>query len=207
MNIMSWPFWSVAEYSAKVINRGGIMDYYIDIFLLPDPELPLPILMSALFSKFHKALCDLRSTDIGVSFPKRGQNLGNLMRIHGNLKTLTTLQEHKWIGPMMGYCKIGNILPVPLKVKYCTVFRKQPTMSTAKLRRLIKRGSIAEDETTRYKSKMFSQSLTEPFIELRSNSTGRRHKRFISFGPLQNKPVTGNFYQFGFSSTATVPWF
>lgn len=183
------------------------MDHYIDILLLPDPEFPLPILMSALFSKFHKALCDLQATDIGVNFPKHGENLGSLMRIHGNFKVLVKLQDLKWIGPMMGYCKVGNILPVPPKVKYCTVFRKQPTMSPAKLRRLIKRGSIAEDETNRYKSKMLSQSLTEPYVELTSNSTGRRHKRFISFGPLQNKPVTGCFDQFGFSKTATVPWF
>ncbi|MCA1792739.1 MAG: type I-F CRISPR-associated endoribonuclease Cas6/Csy4 [Desulfobacteraceae bacterium] len=34
-----------------------------------------------------------------------------------------------------------------------------------------------------------------------------RHRRYISFGPLQDKPVQGNFDQFGFSTTATVPCF
>nr|WP_319393284.1 type I-F CRISPR-associated endoribonuclease Cas6/Csy4 [uncultured Desulfobacter sp.] len=183
------------------------MDHYVDVLLLPDPELPRPILMNALFSKFHKALCDLRATDIGVSFPKQGPTLGNLMRIHGTLTTLTELQQLKWIGPMAGYCKIKDILPVPPQVKYCSIFRKQPTMSPAKLRRLIKRGSIAENKTKRYKSKMISKELTDPYLELTSSSSGHRHRRYIAFGPLRDKPVKGNFDQFGLSSTATVPWF
>ena len=183
------------------------MDHYIDVLLLSDPELSLPILMNALFSKFHKALCNLHSTGIGVSFPKQGPNLGNLMRIHGTSTLLTKLQQLNWIGPMVGYCKIGDILPVPPQVKYCRVFRIQPNMSPAKLRRLIKRGSIAEDETHRYKSKMISQCLFKPYIELTSGSTGHRHRRYIAFGPLQDKPVEGKFDQFGLSSTATVPWF
>lgn len=183
------------------------MDHYIEVLLLTNPELPLPILMNALFSKFHKALCDLHSTDIGVSFPKRRQSLGNLMRIHGTSTMLIKFQKLNWIGPMAGYCKIGDILPVPPQVKYCTVFRKQPTMSPAKLRRLIKRGSIAEDETNRYKSKMISKGLAEPYIELTSSSTEHKHRRYIALGPLQDKPVEGSFDQFGLSSTATVPWF
>lgn len=183
------------------------MDHYIDVLLLPDPELPLPILMNALFSKFHKALCDLHTTGIGVSFPKLRQSLGDLMRIHGTSIMLIKLQKLNWIGPMTGYCKIGDILPVPPQVKYCTVFRKQPTMSSAKLRRLIKRDSIAEDEMNRYKSKMISQGLAEPYIELTSSSTGHRHRRYIAFGLLQDKPVEGDFDQFGLSSTATIPWF
>nr|WP_321399483.1 type I-F CRISPR-associated endoribonuclease Cas6/Csy4 [uncultured Desulfobacter sp.] len=183
------------------------MDHYMDVLLLPDPELPLPILMNALFSKFHKALCDLHSTDIGVSFPKQGPTLGNLLRIHGTSTLLIKLQQLKWIGPMVGYCQIGDILPVPLKVKYCRVFRTQPNMSPAKLRRLIKRGSITEDEMHRYKSKMISQLRSEPYIELTSNSTGQRHRRYIAFGPLQDEQVEGKFDQFGLSSKATVPWF
>ncbi|MGD9823357.1 type I-F CRISPR-associated endoribonuclease Cas6/Csy4 [Desulfobacter sp.] len=183
------------------------MDHYIDVLLLPDPELPLPILMNALFSKFHKALCELHATDIGVSFPKQGPTLGNLMRIHGTSTLLIKLQQLNWIGPLAGYCQIGDILQIPPQVKYCSVFRKQPNMSPAKLRRLIKRGSIAEDETNRYHSKMISTGLEEPYLELTSCSTGHRHRRYIAFGPLQDKLVEGNFDQFGLSSTATVPWF
>lgn len=204
---MSWPFWFVVVFLVKAINKRWIMDHYIDVLILPDPELSLPILMNVLFSKFHKALCDLHATDIGVSFPKQGQSLGNLMRIHGTSAMLMKLQKLNWIGPMTGYCKINEILSVPPQVNYCTVFRKQPTMSPAKLRRLIKRGSIADDETNRYKSKMVSQGLSEPYIELNSSSTGHKHRRYIAFGPLQKKSVTGKFDRFGLSNTATVPWF
>ena len=183
------------------------MNYYIDIELLPDPEFKATVLMNSLFSKLHKGIFDLQSSAFGVSFPCYQSTLGNLLRIHGSTSDLEKLQQANWIGGMSGYCSISEILPVPDDSKFRTVSRKQTTMSQSKLNRLLRRGSITEDEVKNYKAKMFTNGLDNPYLELQSGSNGHRHRRYIEFGELLNKPVSGQFDQFGLSKTATVPWF
>jgi len=183
------------------------MDHYYDINLLPDPEFPVTLLMNAIYSKFHKALCDVEANNIGVSFPNHNITLGNVLRIHGDEAALNALQQQNWIGGMSGYCTVNSVLSVPDRAKFRTVSRKQTTMSQSKLRRLIKRGSIKEDEVKQYKEKMFSNGLTNPYLELVSTSTEQKHRRYIQFGELKDQAVSGQFDNFGLSKTATVPWF
>jgi CRISPR-associated endonuclease Csy4 len=183
------------------------MDYYLDIHILPDPEFKKTVLMNAIYSKLHKALCDLHSTSIGVSFPKYEVTLGNVLRIHGKESALNDLQGQNWLGGMSGYCNVSDVRRVPADTKFRTVSRKQTTMSQSKLNRLIKRGSISEEDIKKYKAKMFSKGLDNPYIELASGSNGHKHRRYIEFGELQDNPVAGEFDQFGLSKTATVPWF
>ncbi|VEG92576.1 type I-F CRISPR-associated endoribonuclease Cas6/Csy4 [Legionella spiritensis] len=183
------------------------MDHYSDISILPDPEFPVSVLMNALYSKLHKALCDLRSTSIGVSFPKYNILLGNVLRIHGKKVVLQELQDLNWLGGMNGYCALSPVLSVPAHTKFRTISRKQTTMSQSKLRRLIKRSSIMEDEIKQYKAKMFSKVLDNPYVELVSGSNAQKHRRYIEFGELVDQPIPGEFDQFGLSKTATVPWF
>lgn len=183
------------------------MNSYLDIRMLPDPEFKETVLMNAIYTKLHRALCDLGSTSIGVSFPKHEVTLGNVLRLHGDESPLYSLQSKNWIGGMSGYCQVSDIKPVPADVQYRTVSRKQTTMSNAKLRRLQKRGSITEEEAKVYKARMFSKGLDNPYVELNSGSTGHRHRRYIEFGPLADSPVDGTFDQFGLSKTATIPWF
>ncbi|KMQ50432.1 CRISPR-associated protein, Csy4 family [Chitinispirillum alkaliphilum] len=183
------------------------MDYYFDVLILPDTEFPPAILMNSLYTKLHKALWDLKSTTIGVSFPRCKVTLGNLLRIHGTDSDLRELQAQNWIGGMSGYCKVSEILPVPKNANFRTVSRKQPNMSQSKLNRLIKRGSIPEDEIKQYKAKMFSKGLDEPYVELVSKSNSHKHRRYFEFGELQETPTLGVFDQFGLSKTATIPYF
>lgn len=183
------------------------MDNYIEITLRPDAEMPLNWLMNAIYTKFHKALHDLGSTSIGISFPKCKVTLGNTLRIHGSDKNLSALHQQDWLGGMKGYCKVSDITAVPESVKHCTISRKQTTMSGSKLRRLIKRGTISEEEAKQYRAKMFSKGLDNPYLELQSASNSHRHRRYIEFGELLDHPVIGEFDSFGLSKTATVPWF
>jgi len=183
------------------------MNHYLDISILPDPEFPATVLLNSLYSKLHKALHDLTSTKIGVSFPDYNVTLGNVLRIHGEESALHELQRLDWIGGMRSYCEISSITPVPTGAKFRTVSRKQTTMSSAKLRRLIKRGSITEDKIKQYKANMLCQALNYPYIELVSSSNGHKHRRYIEFGELLDEPVKGDFDLFGLSKTATVPWF
>jgi len=183
------------------------MDYYIDIRLIPDAEMPINRVINTVYAKLHKALCDLRSTDIGVSFPQRKILLGSVLRIHGSKARLGQLQEKDWLGGIVGYCVVGDIILVPAESQFRPVVRKQSNMSLAKLRRLTKRGSISEQEANQYRAKMFTKGLDNPYVELESGSNGHRHRRYIEFGELVDAPVEGEFDQFGLSKTATIPWF
>lgn len=184
------------------------MKYYFNITLLPDTEMQATLLMNAICAKAHKAFFDLHSTTIGVSFPKYNVTLGNTIRVHGSEVDLQKLHSANWLGGMNGYCKIDGITVVPAGVKYRTVYRRQPTMSQSKLNRLLKHGTITNDKLKNYKAKMLSEKgLALPYIDLVSNSNGKRHRRYIELGELLDKPVEGQFDQFGLSKTATVPWF
>ena len=183
------------------------MNSYLDISLLSDAELPAPVLMNIAFTKLHKALCDLNSQHIGVSFPNCDLTPGNLLRIHGTASDLDQLQQLNWIGGMSGYCVVSEINSVPTETQFRTVSRKQTTMSHSKLKRLVKRGSIAEDEIKQYRAKMFTQGLDNPYLELTSSSNGHKHRRYIELGPLLDQPINGDFDHFGLSKNATIPWF
>jgi len=183
------------------------MDHYIDITLLPDPEFKATVLMNAVYSKLHKTLCEKNTSDIGVSFPTHKKTLGNVLRIHSSEQKLSALKQQEWLGGMKGYCEVSDISPVPEKVKHQTVGRKQSNMSEAKLKRLIKRGSISQDEAGQYRLKMSTKALDNPFLELVSASNGHKHRRYIQFGELREQATDGEFDSFGLSKTATVPWF
>ncbi|MGD7033450.1 type I-F CRISPR-associated endoribonuclease Cas6/Csy4 [Methylotuvimicrobium buryatense] len=183
------------------------MDYFIDIQIKPDAEIRENVLLNKVYTKLHKALYDLKSTDIGVSFPEYKLKLGSVIRIHAVEKRLEALQQGGWLGGLIGYCAISLVQSIPDQVQYRTVSRIQSSMSPAKLKRLIKRGSIRESEIKQYKAKMFQKGLDNPFLELESGSNGHLHRRYLAFSELMDKPMQGEFDQFGLSKTATIPWF
>ena len=183
------------------------MNHYIDIKINPDAEMRENVLLNKVYTKFHKRLHDLASFDIGVSFPEYNIKLGRTLRIHGTNQRLQEVQSENWLGGLTGYCDISDIQKTPNQVSHLTVSRKQANMTDAKLRRLIKRGSIKPDEVKRYKAKMFQEGIDNPFLELNSISNGYKHRRYLSFGDLQKEATAGNFDQFGLSKQATVPWF
>jgi CRISPR-associated endonuclease Csy4 len=183
------------------------MNSYMDIKLLPDAEVPASVLMNAVYTKLHKALCDLKATDIGASFPNTKITLGNVLRLHSAQPRLAFLMQQNWLGGMQGYCDISEVLAVTDNSQHRTVSRVQTNMSQAKLKRLIKRGSITEEEVKQYRAKMFTKGLSDPYIELTSGSNANKHRRYIQFSEVTKSPVAGEFDQFGLSKTATVPWF
>ena len=183
------------------------MDKYIDISLQPDAEMPVNRLLNGVYTKLHKVLFDIGSTDIGISFPRYSVLLGNVIRLHGYEQALIELHKQNWLGGMSGYCNVSQIQAVPATAQYRVVSRKQTTMSQAKLKRLLKRGSITEEEAKNYQAKMFTKGLNNPYVELLSGSNGHRHRRYFEFGPLKDSPTDGEFDQFGLSKTATIPWF
>jgi len=187
--------------------REGIMDYYINIQILPDAEMRENVLLNKVYTKLHKALCDLEADDIGVSFPEYKVKLGRVLRVHGTKGRLQALQTTNWLGGLSGYCAVSEITPIPGNTAFRVISRIQTTMSPAKYRRLLARGSITETEKKQYQAKMFQKGLENPYLELESRSNGKKYRRYLSFGELLDDPVNGEFDQFGLSKVATVPWF
>lgn len=186
---------------------GKKVNYYIDIKLIPDTEMPINRLLNMLYTKLHKVLHNFSSENIGVSFPAHKVLLGDHLRIHGNKNELEALQKTNWVGGLSGYCQVIDIQAIPNGCQFRTVSRIQPTMSPAKLRRLLKRGSITEEQVKNYKANMFSKGINTPYIELTSTSNGNKHRRYIQLGKLQDQATGGIFDTFGLSKIATIPWF
>ncbi len=183
------------------------MTHYIDIRLYPNKEIRENVLLNQIYSAFHKRLYDIKSNSIGVSFPEYHLKLGRLFRIHGTKEDLEKLQSKEWLGNNAQFCKVSSIELIPKDVKYRTVSRIQQNMTEAKLRRLIKRGSISEEDVKKYRIKMLQGGLDNPYVELISMSNGQRHRRFIEFGDLIDNEIKGEFDLFGLSKKATIPWF
>ena len=183
------------------------MTHYIDIKLNPNKEIRENVLLNQVYTTFHKRLYDLKSTDIAVSFPQYRLKLGKLFRIHGTKEALEKLNEKDWLGKYKAFCKVADIDSIPEKVQYRTVSRVQQNMTEAKLRRLIKRGTIPEEDIKKYRIKMLQGGLDNPYLELVSMSNGQLHRRFIEFGELQDTEIRGEFDLFGLSKISTIPWF
>lgn len=183
------------------------MEYYIDIRLFPNKEIRENILLNQVYTAFHKRLYELKSTHIGVSFPEYKLKLGRLFRIHGNKEVLEKFIEKEWLGKYAAFCKVAKIEKIPENSQYRTVSRIQQNMTEAKLRRLLKRRTISEEESKKYRIKMLQGGLDNPFVELVSMSNGQMHRRFIEFGELKVKETQGEFDFFGLSKIATIPWF
>lgn len=183
------------------------MEYFIEIRLQKNKDLKPNVLLNNVYANLHRRLYDLDAKTIGISFPDYRVLLGNRLRVHGGLQDLTTFQSVDWLGELKQYCKISDIEKVPQNVRYRTISRIQSTMSQSKLRRLIKRGTINEEDAKKYKIEMLKKGLENPYVELVSASNGKLHRRYFQFGELKSENMQGEFDFFGLSKEATIPWF
>lgn len=184
------------------------MDHYQDIRLLPDPEFAPQMLVSALFSRLHRALVQSGFQRIGISFPQVKRDLGHTLRLHGSASDLACLQQSPWLKGMRELIDLGVIKPVPSGVSYRTVRRVQVKSSVERLRRrAVKKGWLSEEQAREQLAASAEKRSSLPYVQLKSASTGQHFLLFIEHGPLLDAPRSGTFNTYGLSATATVPWF
>jgi CRISPR-associated endonuclease Csy4 len=187
------------------------MDHYIDLKLLPDPEFPHPLLMSALFAKLHRGLHDLRRDDVGVSFPaveRARSGLGDCLRLHGPAEALDRLLALNWLSGMRDHVQLDELKPIPAEVAWRCVSRVQVDSNPDRARRrLVKRHGLSEDEARQRIPDHAAKRSVLPFVILRSNGNGQPFRLFIRHGLLLDTPQPGPFGSYGLSATSTVPWF
>lgn len=183
------------------------MDHYLDIRVLPDPEFGQVELLNALYAKLHRVLPSLTQGRVGVSFPGHRRTLGESLRLHGTLADLLNLSEVNWLQGMRDYIHIGDLTPVPQDVSFRVVRRVQAKSAYNKRRRSVAKGWLSEEEAIARIPDTQQKTMTLPYAEMHSLSTGSRMRLYIEHGPLLDKPVTGTFNAYGLSAMATIPWF
>lgn len=188
--------------------------HYIDIRLLPDPEFSQAHLLGALMSKLHRALVQLRASNIGVSFPQQistplaKRSLGNVLRLHGTADALEGLMRLEWLKGMRDHVATTALAAVPAGAQHCVVRRRQFKTSAERLRRrrMQRKGETAEQAAAAIPLTVERQPKL-PFLQLRSASTGQPFCLFVERGELQAQSISGLFNSYGLSQGATVPWF
>lgn len=184
------------------------MESYQDIRVLNDPEFNKQTLMSVLFMKLHLALSAHKNGDIGVSFPEHAKTPGEVLRLHGNQKTLVALEHTQWLAGLRDYCMVKPVAAVPEIIGWRTVSRVQVKSNVERLmRRSVRKGWLTEEQAARQIKEQQNQNCDLPFIQLKSHSTGQHFKLFICHGELQKMPTAGTFGSYGLSTVTTIPWF
>lgn len=185
--------------------------HYIDIALLPDPEFSHAHLLGALVSKLHRALVQLKTSDIGISFPHyslRPRSLGEVLRLHGTEAALQRLMELPWLQGMRDHVQLAALLPAPPDAPRWQVQRRQFKTSVDRLRR---RRMRRKNETLEQAAVAIPDSVERspqlPFVQLRSTSTGQPFCLFVDQGPAQSNAAPDRFNTYGLSLGSTIPWF
>ena len=186
------------------------MDHYLDLHVRPDPEFAPEPLMSALFSKLHRALVECHSTDIGISFPAvkpERPTLGNHLRLHGTSSALQHLMARPWLNGMMDHLLVGEVGAVPDGVAHIAVSRVQSKSSPARLaRRRIRRHGTDPLPVSESHLTAAGAQLSLPYVSIRSRSTQQTFRLFIRHDEVV-VPQNGLFGCYGLGCGTTVPWF
>ena len=188
--------------------------HYIDITLLPDPEFSHAHLLGALMAKLHRALVQLKSSNIGLSFPQHvnaplgKRTLGAVLRLHGSQAALAGLMDLGWLKGMRDHVQVSELAQVPPGVAHRQVQRLQFKTNADRLRRrrMARKGETAEQAAAAIPDTV-ERKPNLPFAQLRSSSTGQPFCLFVEHGALQPDAVAGSFNTYGLSQGGSVPWF
>jgi CRISPR-associated endonuclease Csy4 len=198
------------------------MKYYLDITLLPDPEITVGFIWQKVYQQVHIALAANKiaenSSAIALAFPqcsqKRDENvvfpLGHKLRILAPSKELLDkLAINNWLKRFSDHAHITSIKAVPENItEFVYVKRVQCKTNLSRLarRRAKRKGETFEQALQHFDSFNDEQSKL-PFINVNSLSKNERFRLFIEQKKV-NEAAIGEFTCYGLSKEqATVPWF
>ncbi|OQW76884.1 MAG: type I-F CRISPR-associated endoribonuclease Cas6/Csy4 [Proteobacteria bacterium ST_bin11] len=212
------------------------MNHYIEITLLPNPDINLFGLWSKVYQQLHLGLVEMQDAQqqvpIGVSFPEytvgeKFSLLGGKCRLFAQDEAvLARFDAPKWLARLSDYVHCTSIRPIPDKLTGYAIYRRErPKTNPERLaRRYAKRHGLdletALNITVELKTPvgdaayptkfryadMTVPSVALPFIRLQSLSGGQTFCLWIAKTEV-GAPVAGSFSAYGLSSAATVPEF
>ncbi|SJM90746.1 type I-F CRISPR-associated endoribonuclease Cas6/Csy4 [Crenothrix polyspora] len=194
------------------------MKHYIEITLLPNPDIHLFGLWSQVFQQIHLGLVEMQDDQsrvpIGISFPEyvtgaKYSVLGGKLRLFAmDEATLAKFDAAKWLFRLSDYVHCTRIRPVPEKILGYVIYqREQPKASKERLaRRYAKYHKVDYDTALqRYNEKPY-KTITSPFIHLKSLSSEHTFCLWIK-KQVATENTQGTFSSYGLSATSTVPDF
>jgi len=212
------------------------MHCYLEITLLPNPEVALNFLWSKVFQQLHLGLVEAQDAEkrvpIGIGFPKyraedKRFSLGDKCRLFATDEAaLERFNAPQRLARLSDYVHCTGIRPLPNKIAGYAVYRRErPKTNPIRLaRRYAKRHGLdletalnttvqlmtpagdAGYPTTFRYADMAVPSVALPFIRLQSLSGGQTFCLWIAKTEVA-APVVGGFSAYGLSSVATVPEF
>ena len=198
------------------------MDYYTELTIIPNEEVPTYALWTTLYTQLHLAFVEQKDTHdktpYGVSFPQYRLDanksfgcLGSKVRIFANTtQELEQLNLGKWLERLTDYVHITSARETPLsKVTGHAIYsRAVPKDSLDKrIAHQAQRRSISlEESATHFKDHCYTTTLAEPFISLKSLSGQHLFKLHIK-KTVVDEATLGKFGTYGLSKTVSVPEF
>ena len=195
------------------------MRFYLEITLLPNPEVGVNFLWSKVFQQIHLGLVEMQDDQgqvpIGLSFPEyvigeKHSVLGCKLRLLANDEViLKQFDAVKWLERLSDYVHCTSIRPLPEKIiGYAIYQREQPKTSPERLaRRYARRHNVEYETALKLYSKLNYQSINSPFIRLKSLSSDNSFCLWVKKIPIDIQASTTYFSSYGLSSVSTVPEF
>jgi len=187
------------------------MQHYLDIQLIPDPEVALHELMSHLYGRLHVRLAQGGFQCVAVSFPgyeARSRSLGAILRLVGASADLDAVMREDWLRAVRDHVRVGTVQAVPGHARPGALRRVQAKSSPERLRRRqMRRHGLTEEQARARIPGDAGARLSEPFVMLASGSTGQKFPLFLRLTTGLIESVPGAFNAYGLSTEATIPVF
>ena len=195
-----------------------MLNYYQELSLLPQEEIPIHFLWTKVFQQIHLGLVEMQDDQgrvpIGLSFPdyitgEKYSVLGGKLRLFAKDEaTLSQFNACQWLTRLSDYVHCTSIRPVPVKLTgYAIYQREQPKTNKERLaRRYAKRHNVDYDTALVRYSGMVHKNIATPFIRLKSLSGDQEFCLWIK-KTMAAEPLGATFSSYGLSATASVPEF
>lgn len=192
------------------------MKHYIEISLLPNPEVDIHFLWSKVYLQLHLALVELKDANslvpVGVSFAEYHADdqhclLGSKLRVFAvDIETLEKLNLNHWFNRLSDYVHISSIRAVPSEHGYVVVSRIHAPANIGNLaRRYAKRHGVSlETALDVYKNYDPKPPTRLAFIKVKSLSNAHDFTLCIRQS-ANSAAVSGGYSTYGLSGTSTVP--
>ncbi|MDD5319495.1 MAG: type I-F CRISPR-associated endoribonuclease Cas6/Csy4 [Methylococcales bacterium] len=194
------------------------MKHYIEITLLPNPGINLFSLWSKVFQQIHLGLVEMQNDQgrvpIGLAFPEyvTGEKYsvlgGKLRLLAKDEATLSRFNASQWLSRLTDYVHCTSIRPVPKKITGYAIYRREQLKANKErlARRYAKRHNVDSDTALRCYNSMAHQTVTTPFIRLKSLSSDKAFCLLIKKNVV-TEPSGTAFSTYGLSAVSTVPEF
>ncbi|MBN6062847.1 type I-F CRISPR-associated endoribonuclease Cas6/Csy4 [Aggregatibacter actinomycetemcomitans] len=185
-----------------------VQTHYIEIKAIPQVDMLQTEVISFCLQKLHQILPHFEGR-IGLAFPAYGNDktLGGIIRLFGTENDCGFI--HFKLQSLRDYALIGEVMPIPEKIKSYRVYQRVQPKGQSAIRRAEKRlkaqGKWNEEVLQNILQKQATQR-TYPHVHLKSSSTKQQFILAIK-SVRQTKAVEGVFSAYGLSQTATVPHF